>query len=153
MNKMDHKVYKYMRMALQQADYSALINEVPIGAVIVRDHKVIGTGHNLREMSQDALGHAELYAIQEACDNLHSWRLEDCDMYVTIEPCIMCAGAIVNARMRHLYYGAPDPKFGGVDSLYQIPTDQRLNHQVKPLIRCGDSSGSAVRNDWTIFLK
>ena len=103
---------------------------MPIGAVVVHDGKVIGTGHNLREMSQDALGHAEIYAIHEACDTLHSWRLDDCDIYVTIEPCIMCAGAIVNARMRHLYYGAPDPKFGGVDSLYHIPTDKRLNHQV-----------------------
>ena len=120
-----------MRLALKQADYAAVIGEVPIGAVVVRQHRVIGTGHNLRELSQDAVGHAEIFAIHEACEALHSWRLENCDLYVTIEPCLMCAGAIINARIRHLYYGAPDPKAGAVDSLYHVMNDHRLNHQVK----------------------
>ena len=122
---------RFMEIALKEADSAALINEVPIGAVVVRNNQIIGAGHNLRELSQNATDHAEMIAIQEACHVLHSWRLEDCDIYVTVEPCVMCAGAIVNARIRHLYYGAPDYKAGAVNSLYQVLSDTRLNHQVE----------------------
>lgn len=125
------KPERFMQIALEEADAAALIDEVPIGAVVVRNNQIVGTGHNLRELSQNATDHAEMIAIQEACQTLHSWRLEDCDLYVTVEPCVMCAGAIVNARIRHLYYGAPDYKAGAVSSLYHILSDTRLNHQVE----------------------
>lgn len=122
---------KYMRLAIDEARAAATIDEVPIGAVVVHDGIVIGAGHNMREEFQQTPYHAEMLAIMEACDALHSWRLEDCDLYVTLEPCIMCSGAIINARIRHLYYGASDPKGGAVNSLYHLMEDSRLNHQVE----------------------
>ena len=121
---------KFMREAIAEAQQAAVLNEVPIGAVVVKDGQVIGRGHNMREHFQDVTYHAEMLAIMEACERLHSWRLEDCDLYVTLEPCIMCSGAIINARIANVYYGAPDPKAGAVDSLYHLLTDTRLNHQV-----------------------
>lgn len=121
---------KFMREAIAEAQQAAVLNEVPIGAVVVKDGRVIGRGHNMREHFQDVTYHAEMLAIMEACERLHSWRLEDCDLYVTLEPCIMCSGAIINARIANVYYGAPDPKAGAVDSLYHLLTDTRLNHQV-----------------------
>lgn len=120
----------YMEEALFEADQAGLIGEVPIGAVIVHDGKIVGRGHNLREHANDATLHAEVRAIEEACATLKSWRLEDCQLYVTIEPCLMCSGAIINARIPEVYYGARDPKAGAVDSLYQTLTDTRLNHTV-----------------------
>lgn len=120
----------WMLEALHEARMSNVIGEVPIGAVIVHDGEIIGRGHNLREHGQDATLHAEIVAIQEACEYLHSWRLEDCQIYVTLEPCIMCCGAIINARIPEIYYGARDPKAGAVRSLYQLLSDNRLNHQV-----------------------
>lgn len=121
---------KFMREAIAEAQQAAVLNEVPIGAVVVKDGQVIGRGHNMREHFQDVTYHAEMLAIMEACERLHSWRLEDCDLYVTLEPCIMCSGAIINARIANVYYGAPDPKAGAVDSLYHLLIDTRLNHQV-----------------------
>lgn len=120
----------YMQEALFEADRAALIGEVPIGAVIVHEGQIIGRGHNFREHANDATLHAEIRAIEEACATLRSWRLEDCQMYVTIEPCLMCSGAIINSRIPTVYYGARDPKAGAVDSLYQTLTDDRLNHTV-----------------------
>ncbi|HJA26794.1 MAG TPA: tRNA adenosine(34) deaminase TadA [Candidatus Limosilactobacillus intestinigallinarum] len=121
---------KYMRVAIKEARQAQLLGEVPIGAVVVHDDQIIGRGHNMREKFQDVTYHAEMLAIMEACTTLGSWRLEDCDLYVTLEPCIMCSGAIVNARIKNVYYGAQDPKAGAVDSLYHLLNDQRLNHQV-----------------------
>ena len=121
---------KYMRAAIAEAHQAEILGEVPIGAVVVHDGQIIGRGHNMREKFQDVTYHAEMLAIMEACTNLGSWRLEDCDLYVTLEPCIMCSGAIVNARIKNVYYGAKDPKAGAVDSLYHLLNDQRLNHQV-----------------------
>ncbi|KRL28370.1 tRNA-adenosine deaminase [Limosilactobacillus frumenti DSM 13145] len=121
---------KFMEVAINEAEQAAILGEVPIGAVVVKDGQIIGRGHNMREKFQDATYHAEVLAIMEACQNLHSWRLEDCDLYVTLEPCIMCSGAIINSRIRTVYYGAADPKAGAVDSLYHLLNDQRLNHQV-----------------------
>ena len=121
---------KYMRVAIKEAHQAQLLGEVPIGAVIVHDGQIIGRGHNMREKFQDVTYHAEMLAIMEACTTLGSWRLEDCDLYVTLERCIMCSGAIVNARIKNVYYGAQDPKAGAVDSLYHLLNDQRLNHQV-----------------------
>lgn len=120
----------YMEEALFEADQAALIGEVPIGAVIVHDNQIVGRGHNLREHGNDATMHAEIRAIEEACGTLKSWRLEDCQMYVTIEPCLMCSGAIINSRIPEVFYGARDPKAGAVDSLYETLTDSRLNHTV-----------------------
>ncbi|TPR24217.1 nucleoside deaminase [Apilactobacillus micheneri] len=120
----------FMKEALYEAKKASLINEVPIGAVVVKDNNIIGRGHNLREHSNNALDHAEIIAIDDACRYLKSWRLENCDLYVTIEPCLMCAGAIINSRIKNLYYGAPDYKAGVSESLYHIFDDQRFNHHV-----------------------
>lgn len=125
----DSSQIAFMQAAIAEARQAAWINEVPIGAVVVQDGQIIGRGHNMREHFQDVTYHAEMLAIMEACEHLHSWRLEDCDLYVTLEPCIMCSGAIINARLANVYYGAPDPKAGAVDSLYHLLSDSRLNHQ------------------------
>lgn len=127
----DEKIHeKYMQAAIKEARQAEILGEVPIGAVVVHDGQIIGRGHNMREKFQDVTYHAEMLAIMEACTTLGSWRLEDCDLYVTLEPCIMCSGAIINARIKNVYYGAKDPKAGAVDSLYHLLSDQRLNHQV-----------------------
>ncbi len=137
----------YMRAAIREAHQAELLGEVPIGAVVVHRGQIIGRGHNMREKFQDATYHAEMLAIMEACTTLGSWRLEDCDLYVTLEPCIMCSGAIINARLKNLYYGAQDPKAGAVDSLYHLLGDQRLNHQVNVHSGLlGDECGQLLRN-------
>lgn len=125
-----HQIHLLMNEAIREAELAQAIDEVPIGAIVVYHGQIIGRGHNMREQFQDVTYHAEMLAIMEACATLHSWRLQDCDLYVTLEPCIMCSGAIINSRIRTVYYGAPDPKAGAVDSLYHLLNDQRLNHQV-----------------------
>ncbi|HHW91712.1 MAG TPA: nucleoside deaminase [Firmicutes bacterium] len=119
---------EFMREALAEARKALALEEVPIGAVLVRDGCIIGRGHNLRETEGDPTAHAEIIALREAARALGVWRLSDTTMYVTIEPCPMCAGALVMARVGHLVYGSPDPKGGGVDSLYNIGRNGRLNH-------------------------
>ncbi|MDO4680012.1 MAG: tRNA adenosine(34) deaminase TadA [Aerococcus sp.] len=121
----------WMRCALQEGDKARLIGEVPIGAVVLKDDQIIGVGHNLRETSNQATTHAEMAAIAMANRYLNNWRLTDCDLYVTVEPCPMCAGAIVLSRLRHVYYGTPDPKAGAAGSLMNILQDERLNHQTE----------------------
>ena len=121
---------RYMKEALKEAQTAALAGEIPIGAVIVKDDVIVGRGCNSAEESKDPTCHAEIMAIKDACKNLGAWRLTDCDMYVTLEPCSMCAGAIVLARIKNLYIGTPDPKAGACVSLNNITTDPRLNHQV-----------------------
>lgn len=121
---------KFMDAALEEARLAMTIDEVPIGAVVVWRGQIVGRGHNLTEHFQHVSYHAEMMALDEACSTLHSWRLPECDLYVTLEPCIMCSGAIINSRIRHLYFGAADPKAGAVESLYHLLADQRLNHQV-----------------------
>jgi tRNA(adenine34) deaminase len=132
----------HMEMALEEAEAAAAEDEVPVGAVIVslrpgeekRDgpsFHVIGRAHNQREMLQDPTAHAEMIAMTQAAQALRSWRLDDCVLYVTLEPCPMCAGAIVQARLPLLVYGAADPKAGACDTLYRIPTDPRLNHRTQ----------------------
>lgn len=105
------------------------IGVVPIGAVIVKDGIVIARAHNLRETTQNAVTHAELSAIQDACSEVGSWRLEETTLYVTLEPCPMCAGAILQSRIPRVIYGARDPKAGCVDSLYRLLNDSRFNHE------------------------
>lgn len=119
----------YMKMAIEEANKAAAKGEVPIGAVIVRDDEVIARAHNLRETTQNAVTHAELLAIQLACEELGSWRLENTILYVTLEPCPMCAGAILQSRIPRVVYGARDVKAGSVDSLYRLLNDDRFNHQ------------------------
>ena len=102
---------------------------MPIGAVIVRDDRVIASAHNQREQLRDPTAHAEMIAITQAAEQLESWRLEGCTLYVTLEPCPMCAGAILQARIPTVVYGAPDPKAGAVHTLYQLLADPRLNHR------------------------
>jgi tRNA(adenine34) deaminase len=126
---MDEKDYKYMQMAVDEAMKAQALGEVPIGAIIVHDSKVIARAHNLRETTQNAVTHAELSAIQEACNALGSWRLEETTLYVTLEPCPMCAGAILQSRIPRVVYGARDPKGGCVDSLYRLLNDPRFNHE------------------------
>jgi tRNA(adenine34) deaminase len=120
----------YMKLAVAQAETAAAKGEVPVGAVVVCEGKAIGSGHNRREERQNPLCHAEILAIEAACSPPQGWRLNDCDIYVTLEPCIMCVGAILQARLRRLVFGCLDPKAGAVESLYQLCDDARLNHRL-----------------------
>src|SRR6516225_7581090 len=121
-----------MEMALEEADAAAAEDEVPVGAVIVSlKQGVIARAHNQRETLHDPTAHAEMIAITQAAQALHSWRLEDCVLYVTLEPCPMCAGAIVQARLPLVVYGCTDPKAGACDTLYRITADPRLNHRAQ----------------------
>ena len=107
-----HRDENFMRLAIEQAQLAAQLGEIPVGAVVVKDGQVIGRGYNRRESDLSAIGHAEILAIQDACRTLNSWRLTDCELYVTLEPCPMCAGAIINARIRRVVYGVKDEKAG-----------------------------------------
>ncbi|MBS4539157.1 tRNA adenosine(34) deaminase TadA [Clostridium sp. D2Q-11] len=120
----------FMKRALREAQNAYNLAEVPIGCIIVKDNKIIASAHNLREELKDPTAHAEIMAIQDAADFLGGWRLSGCTMYVTIEPCPMCAGAIVNSRIEKLVIGAPDLKGGGCGSIVNIVENNRLNHQV-----------------------
>jgi tRNA(adenine34) deaminase len=120
-----------MQRALDLAAQAAARGEVPVGAVVYRGREIIATGTNTREESRDPTGHAELLAMSRAGRRRGEWRLTDCTLVVTLEPCPMCAGAMVNARLGRCVYGARDPKAGACDSLYRIPTDKRLNHEVR----------------------
>ncbi len=121
---------QYMQLAIVEAEKAQAIGEVPIGAVIVFENEVIAAGYNIRETSQTTLSHAELIAIQQANEKIGSWRLENCTLYVTLEPCPMCAGAIVQSRIKQVVYGAIDPKAGCAGTLMNLLTEDRFNHQV-----------------------
>jgi len=118
-----------MALALEHAHRAATAGEAPVGAVVYRSNELLAQGHNLRELHDDPTAHVELLVIREAARKLGDWRLYDCSLAVTLEPCVMCAGAIVNARVGRLIYGATDPKAGAVESLYQVCSDPRLNHR------------------------
>ncbi len=119
----------YMQLALDEARRAMAENEVPVGAVIVREGQVIAQAHNQREQLSDPTAHAEMIAITQAAASVGSWRLDECTLYVTLEPCPMCAGAILQARIPVVVYGAADPKAGAVASLYRLLEDGRLNHR------------------------
>lgn len=119
---------KYMKIALKEAQKAKELDEVPIGAVIVLNGKVIAKAHNLREKNQSATAHAEVLAINKACKKLNSWRLNDCVLYVTLEPCTMCVGASILSRVDGIVYGAKDPKGGSLGSLYDISLIKGFNH-------------------------
>jgi tRNA(adenine34) deaminase len=123
------KKYKYMAAALKQAEKAALQNEVPVGAVVVYQDKIIARAYNKREQKQEIHAHAEFLAMMKAAKKIGSWRLEDCDIYVTMEPCPMCAGAMIQSRVRNLYYGANDPKAGVAESLTHL-FELSFNHKV-----------------------
>jgi tRNA(adenine34) deaminase len=120
----------FMRLAINQAKIAQAHGDAPIGAIVVRGQEVIGRGRNQREEKHDPTAHAEILALRDASQQIGEWRLGGCQLYVTLEPCVMCAGAIVQSHIEHLYYGAADAKGGGVESLYQITEDARLNHRV-----------------------
>ncbi|MEX2176338.1 MAG: tRNA adenosine(34) deaminase TadA [Pirellulaceae bacterium] len=133
----------YMRRALAEAVAALEAEEVPVGAIIVHEGRVIAAAHNQREQLHDPTAHAEMIAITQAAEALENWRLEECTLYVTLEPCIMCSGAILQARIPVVVYGATDPKAGAVQTLFHLLSDTRLNHrcQVVPGIlaaACGE---------------
>ncbi|THE09547.1 nucleoside deaminase [Bacillus timonensis] len=121
----------YMKLAIEQAKKAAAINEVPIGAVLVINDEVIASAHNLRETQQRSIAHAELLAIDAACKQIGFWRLENATLYVTLEPCAMCSGAIVLSRVNRVVYGASDPKGGCAGTLMNLLQEQRFNHQAE----------------------
>jgi tRNA(adenine34) deaminase len=136
---------EYMRIALEQAKKGARRGEVPVGAVLVRDGKVIAKAHNKRERKQNALAHAECLVINRACRKLRSWRLDDCVMYVTLQPCIMCAGAILNARIKTLVVGALASDKGGVDSL-EIYSKNNLNWKTDVVVQECEECSAVLKN-------
>ena len=122
---------KFMKEALKEAKKAYDKLEVPVGAVIVKDGKIIDRAHNLKETKYDTTKHAEILAIQKASKKLNSWRLIDCEMYVTLEPCSMCAGALINSRIKKVYIGASDKKTGAVGSVFNLLEDYIFNHKVE----------------------
>jgi len=133
----------FMRLAVEQAEAALLHDDVPVGAVVVLDDTVIAARHNERELTGDPSAHAEVLALRDAAEHVGSWRLDDCTLYVTLEPCAMCAGAMVNARLGRVVYGTADPKAGAVDSHFGLLDGSVLNHRVDVVgdvdtERCGD---------------
>lgn len=122
--------FHFMQLAIRQAACAPASGEVPIAAVLVQGSQILASAHNLRETWQDPTAHAEMIVIRQAAEQLHTWRLIDTTLYVTLEPCPMCAGAIVQARIPRLVFGAWDPKAGACGSIFDIPTERRLNHRV-----------------------
>ncbi len=136
----------FMRAAFHEATAALDHEDVPVGAVVVHEGRIIGRGRNQREQLQDPTAHAEMIAITAAASHLSSWRLEGCTMYVTLEPCAMCAGALVLARMPRLVFGAPDPKAGACGSLFNLCADDRLNHRV-------EITGGVMAEDCSMVLR
>src|SRR5690625_1068019 len=136
----------YMQLALEEATRAQDIGEVPIGAVIIYQDEVIATGYNMRETTQKTLSHAELVAIERANQRLNSWRLEDCTLYVTVEPCPMCAGAIIQSRIKRVVFGAPDPKAGAAGTIINILQTEAFNHQV-------DITSGVLENECRLLMK
>jgi tRNA(adenine34) deaminase len=127
----DNDDIKFMRAALEEAELARAKGEVPIGAVLVLDGEIVGRGHNLRETSNDPTTHAEMVAIRQAAERIGHWRLLDTILYVTLEPCVMCMGATILARIPRLVYGCRDPRAGAVGSIYDFSQDERFNHKVE----------------------
>lgn len=141
----------FMKLAIAEAKKAEALKEVPIGAVLVHDGKVIAKGYNLRETTQRSITHAEILVIDKACEALQTWRLEEAILYVTLEPCPMCAGAIIQSRIKKVVYGAKDPKAGCAGTLMNILQDSRFNHQTEVASgimeeECGELLSSFFRN-------
>lgn len=139
---------KYMREAIKQAKKAAAIGEVPIGCVIVRDGTILARGYNRRNIERSTLAHAEIIAIKKASKKLQDWRLEDCELYVTLEPCPMCAGAIVQARIPKVVIGAMNPKAGCAGSILDLLQEKRFNHQVDKVIGVLQEQCSQMMQDF-----
>ena len=139
---------KFMKEALKEAKKAYRKGETPIGAVIVKDGKIVARGHNKRETKRNALCHAEIIAINKACRRLGGWRLFQCDMYVTLEPCLMCAGAIVQSRIKNLYFGAYDKKGGAVGSLIDIPALPDITQRVETMGGILEDECSSILKDF-----
>ncbi len=125
------EVYRHMFAALQEAEQALEEDEIPVGAVVVKDNKIIGRGYNQVEKLKDATAHAEMIALTAASSHLGNWRLNECDIYVTLEPCIMCTGALLASRIRRLFFSTYDPKFGACGSLYNIAEQGLYNHRIE----------------------
>lgn len=143
-----HTAEWFMSQALKEAAKAYAKDEAPIGAVIIRNGEIVSRGHNERETKEDATLHAEMTAIRKACRKLGSWRLNDCDMYVTLEPCAMCAGAIIQARIRRLYIGAADPKAGAAGSVIDVLSVEKFNHRVEVIYGIMEDECSAILKDF-----
>jgi len=143
----------WMTRAIAEAGKAEARAEVPIGCVIVRDGRIIARGHNLRETTQDPAAHAELIAIRKAARKLGSWRLLDCTLYVTLEPCTMCMGAIILSRIPTLVFGCYDPKGGAAGSLYDLSDDPRLNHSVELVPRVLEEECSGMLSEFFAALR
>lgn len=129
---MEHeKLIDYMQLAISEAELALQKNEVPVGAIVVFENKIIGRGHNLTESLHDATAHAEIIALTAAYEHFKDWRLENCWLFSTLEPCAMCAGAATLSRINKIVYGCKDAKFGGCESIFEIPTEKKLNHQAE----------------------
>lgn len=138
----------WMEYALSLAETAAYLDEVPIGAIIVKNDRIISTGFNLKEKKNLVTSHAEINAIENACKSLNSWRLNDCTLYVTLEPCLMCSGAIYQSRIETVVYGTKDPKGGALGSLYEINQDERLNHRFEVIPNILQESCSQLLKDF-----
>lgn len=138
----------YMQLAIQEAHKAAVLGEIPIGAVLVYEGKVIASAHNMRETWQDGTAHAEVIVIREACKKLGRWRLSGCSLYVTVEPCPMCSGAIVNSRIDNVIYGCPDIKAGGAESIFNIITNPNLNHTANVISGICENECAQVMKDF-----
>lgn len=125
------ETYRFMYSALQEAEKAFEENEVPVGAVVVHNQKIIGKGYNQVERLKDATAHAEMIALTSASNNFNNWRLNECDLYVTLEPCVMCTGASLLSRVKRIFFSAFDPKYGACGSLYNIPAEGKYNHEIK----------------------
>lgn len=126
----EENIYRFMYSALQEAETALTYDEVPVGAVVVYNNRIIGRGFNQVEKLKDGTAHAEMIALTSASNYLGDWRLTECDLFVTIEPCLMCTGAILLSRIKNLYFGAFDSKFGACGSLYNIPLEKKYNHTI-----------------------
>ena len=139
---------KYMREAYKQAKKAYNLNEVPVGCVIVQDDKIIAKGYNLRNTKKNVLYHAEIIAINKACKKLNKWILDDCTLYVTLEPCLMCTGAIIQTRIKRVVYGCNDPKGGAVDSILNIKEIKGINHYFESISKILEKDCSMILKNY-----
>lgn len=142
------KDLKYMRIALKEAKKAALLDEVPVGAIIVKDDKILARGHNLREKTNDPTSHAEVNVVRKASKKLNSWRLEDCTIYVTVEPCSMCAGTLLQCRIGRIVYGAKDPKGGAIESSLELFNSKNINHHPEIMGGVLDKECSSIISEY-----
>ncbi|NNG26547.1 MAG: nucleoside deaminase [Ignavibacteriaceae bacterium] len=129
--KFSEEIYRFMYAALQEAEKAREDNEVPVGAVVVSENKIIGRGYNQVEKLKDATAHAEMIALTAAANHLGEWRLDNCSLFVTLEPCTMCTGALLSSRIKTLFFAAHDIKLGACGSIYNLAEDEKTNHRVK----------------------